>query len=273
MPQIFDMMGWTQAAPGTGAVQITAGLNDFLRHNADLDGIITLPRHQWLIGLFYATCATGERAMLRQTGLNLDHEFIKGALMGDNDPSQGYSDHFGVPLPIVAGETLWALSDNAGDEDTIIGAMIGSSAIRTSAKEAISATDKIIGQGDQAGTALTWTQADMTWNQTPKKGRYAILGMKAGLFEGVHGASLSLVRLLVPGMLDWRPGVPSAIMEADHEEYQSVTAEPWHIWGQLSTPRGVYSFTDDQLPNIEFLSVDSMDDQNVELLIRRIGDR
>ena len=59
----FDLIGWSEATPGTGQNPVAAGLIDqFLRQNADLDAHITLPRHKWALGFYASAVSTGGEA-------------------------------------------------------------------------------------------------------------------------------------------------------------------------------------------------------------------
>ena len=263
----FDLIGCSQALPGVGQQPVAAGLIDsFLAPNADGDGIILLPRHNWLLGVIGATVGTGEEFRMRQTGLKNDHQFYKYQLIADADPVFGYTHMFGRPLPLKSNTTLWADSVNAVSEDTLIGAFVGDGKITQGMLDSVTPDGSIHGVSDQILVANTWTLCVMVWDQIPDQGRYAIVGMRAGV-NGAAALNSTLVRLVIPGAQTFRPGVPAAYMGADHEEMQGVSNEPWAHWNL--DPR--ISFMDTQMPNIECLSPGANADENVELLIKRIG--
>jgi len=123
----------------------------------------------------------------------------------------------------------------------------------------------IHGEGDTTPTALTWTTCNITWDQDLPQGTYVPIGMKVGIYGAAIRACLA--RIICPGATDWRPGVPTAGMEASHKEYQSITYNPWNWWPFM--PR--VNFTNVAMPNIELLSVDVLPvDQDVELAVRKV---
>lgn len=263
----FDVIGWSEAAPGTGTVGITRGANDTLMSGAGDDINLKSDQNVYtLLGLLYAAESTGARALLRQPDLKLDHEFLKCALTPDLDPIQGYEHSFGQPLPLIGDSALTALSVNATDEDTIIGALVGNAPISQAMLDKVRPTHKISGYGDTTITANTWSTCALTWNQDLPAGKYAVVGMRASAFLAANNW-LGLARLLIPSKTNWRPGVPLALAEADHEEYQSITAEPWARWPLM---KDVY-IDNNHMPNIECLSPAAHTDQNVELLLQKIA--
>lgn len=263
----FDLIGWSEALPGVGQQPVAAGLIDsFLTPNADLDGMILLPRHRWLLGVFGAAVGTGEEFRMRQTGLKTDHQFYKYQLIANADPAFGYTDLFGRPLPLKPNTTLWADTVNAVSEDTLIGALVGNGKITKAMLDRVTPDGSIHGVSDQLLVANTWTLCAVVWDQIPDQGRYAIVGMRGGVF-GAAALNATLMRLVIPGAQTYRPGVPAAYMGADHEEMQGVSNEPWAHWPLMRE----VSFMDTQMPNIECLSPGANTDENIELLIKRIG--
>jgi len=261
----FDIVGFSEAAPGANAL-VAAGGGDTL-YKVTGDDLMVKKSAPFVLGLLYAAEATGERARLQQPSLAIDYEFIKCMLTADLDPMLGYHHLFGRPLPLVV-EKLNAYSVNAGDEDTIIGAILGSGKITQDMLDAVNPTHKITGYGDTTITANTWSACAITWNQSLPKGDYAIVGMRASVFLAAN-PWVALARLtgLKGEGAGWRPGVPCAIAEADHEEYQSIGIEPWHMWPLMRE----IQFPHDDLPNIEVLSPAAHTDENVELLLQKIA--
>lgn len=263
----FDVIGFSEATPGTGTVFVAgAALDSLFSVSGDDINLKAAPKRQYLLGVLYAAESTGARALVRQPSLQLDHEFHKCALTPDLDPTQGWAHHFARPLPLVGNEKVNALSVNATDEDTIIGLLVGNAKITQAMLDAVNPTHKITGYGDTTITANSWTQCAITWNQDLPEGTYAVVGMRAGVFLAAN-AWAALARLLIPGKTEWRPGVPCAVMEADHEEYQSITYEPWVKWPKMS---GI-QITNKTMPNIEVLSPAAHTDENVELLLEKIA--
>ena len=266
---VFDLIGWSEALPGVAQQFVAAGLIDnFMVAEAAGNGIMLLPRHKMLLGVYAAAVGTMEEARFIQADLKIDHQFIKTGLIADGSPAFGYTDLFDTPLKIKESSALFAASVNAVSEDTLIGALVGDRPILDADTSGLS-DHTIIGVSDQLLVANTWTNCVMVWDQVPPPGRYAITGMRAGVF-GAAALNSTLVRLVIPGKGNaYRPGVPAAYMGADHEEYQGVSHEPWAKWPLYTE----VSFIDTQLPNIECLSPGANTDENVELKIVRIGDR
>jgi len=180
--------------------------------------------------------------------------------------SGGWTHLFDTPLPIKESTALFAASVNAVSEDTLIGALVGDSLISNQSIQGLRHY-QIHGVSDQLLVANTWTNCVVVWDQIPPQGRYAIVGMRAGVY-GAAALNSTLVRLVIPGAQNIRPGVPAAYMGADHEEYQIQPYEPWSKWPLMPQ----VSFMDTQMPNIECLSPGANTDENVELQLVRIGD-
>lgn len=258
----FNLIGATEAAPGTGTVNIAFPQDDrYARLDAN-DSIKVTKDLAYLLGLLYSAESTGARALIRQPG-EIDLSFLKCSLTADVDPILGYSDHFKYPIPLKVGSKLQALSVNATDEDTIIGMMLGTGFLNPQPMQ----IDEIIdGYSDTTITANAWSDCAITWNQDLKAGKYSIVGMRGSVFLAANPWT-ALMRLSIPGNPTWKPGVPAAIAEADHEEYQSITYEPWKFWGDI----GVTFLAPEEMPNIQVLSPAAHTDENIQLMLKKVG--
>lgn len=265
----FDLIGYSELAPGTGLVNVAGALGDTLYHTA-LDDILTKPQVKHIVGAFCAACSTGEDYRFRQPSLFLDHQFQKVALLGVLDPAWGHTHLFHNPLPLSSlknpdakGEKIEALIQNATDEEVLIGLMLSTHPISHAMLETI--PDYIIhGESDTTPTALTWTHCAITWDQDLPKGTYVPIGMKVG----VYPSASALARIVCPGATDWRPGVPTTLMEASHKEWQSVNWSPWNWWPFM--PK--VNFTNVAMPNIELLTNNAAGiDQNIELAVKKVA--
>lgn len=261
----FDLIGFGEATPGTGLVNLAAAINDTL-YRYTLDDIILRKEANFLLGSLCAAVSTGENYRFRQPSLMTDHQFIKIMLESDLDPSQGYEHFFGRPLPLVGGEKLNALIQNASDESALIAAIVGNAPITQSMLDSIRPTHSIIGDADQTLVANTWTACTVTWDQDLPKGEYAIVGMKLGYWI-TSGPLACVGRIIIPGKTDWRPGTPGSLMEADHEEFQSIINAPFYHWPLMS---GI-TFPHTNMPNLECLSNAAITDETVELLLQKVG--
>lgn len=258
----FNLIGATEATPGTGTVNIAFPQDDrYARLDAN-DSIRLTPEMKMILGVLYSAESTGARALIRQPK-RTDKSFLKCSLTTDLDPTQGYEHYFKSPLPLNPKGKLQALSVNATDEDTIIGLLLGNGFIDP---KPFTIDEIIDGYSDTTITALAWSDCPITWNQDLEAGKYSIVGMRASVFLGAN-LWTSLVRLDIPGNQDWKPGVPAGLAEADHEEFQSVTTEPYCIWGDM----GITFNAPEQMPNIEVLSPSAVTDENIQLMLKKVG--
>lgn len=265
----FDLIAFIEKTPGTGLVPIAAALGDNI-YKTNLDDIWLKKEATKIIGVFGAACSTGEDYRLRQPTLAIDHQFIKLMAINDIDPSQGHTHLFGRNLPARGDEKMNALLQNATDEEAIVGVMMSTHKITQSMLDQVTPTHILKGEGDTTLVDLTWTLAGITWDQVLPRGLYGVVGVKAGLYPTYTG----LARIVIPGNNDWRPGVPCAVMEADHEEYQSITHAPWNMWPLMrGGGKGGVVFDENHMPNFEFLktSATTIADQNVELLLKKLS--
>lgn len=268
----FDLVGFAELAPGTGLVNVTAALADNLYHFSG-DQIETRTEVRRIVGAFCGACSTGEDWRVRQPSLLADHQFQKIQVLGDNDPSQGHTHLFQHPLPLSSlrnreaiGEKIMALIQNASDEPVLIGLMLGTGPIPYSELQGANVEpDYIIhGEADTTPVALSWTTCAITWDQDLPRGTYVPLGMKVG----VYPTNSALARIVCPGATTWRPGVPCALMEGSHKEFQSVTWNPWNWWPFMP----LVHFKDNAMPNIELLATTAVPvDQDIELALKKVA--
>jgi len=269
----FDMVGFVEGTPGTGLVNVAAALGDDI-YAGSLDEILTKIEVNRIVGIFCATCSTGEDGRLRQPGLLMDHQFQKIQLYNDNDPSQGHTHLFHHPLPLSSlhnekskGEKLEALIQNATDQQVIIGVMLSTDMIPYDMLN-VEADYILHGEGDTTPTALTWTKCAITWDQSLPEGMYVPIAMKVGVYSAASALTASISRIICPGATDWRPGVPNAVMEASHTEFQSVTYNPWNYWPFMPKVH----FSNRAMPNIELLTLGvGTVDQDVELMVKKVS--
>lgn len=256
------MIAATEATPGTGTVNVAFPQDDrYARLDAN-DSIKITKDLAYVLGVYSGAISTGGNALLRQPG-EIDKAFIKSALLTSNDNITGWHHHYTNPIPLKVGSKLQALSVNATDEDTLIGIALGTGYLNPQPAP----VDEIItGYADVTITALTWHPVTINWNQDLKNGTYSIVGMRGGVFLAAN-AWAAMMRVSIPGNPTWKPGVPCNVMQADHEEYQLTTAEPWKYWGDI----GVTFKAPEQMPNVEVCSPAAHTDENVQLMLRKVG--
>ena len=252
----FDVVAWSEAAPGTGTVGLTAALND-QRYESTGDTIRVKKEAPYLAGLFYAAETTPDNARLRQSSRTgaVDLQFINSVDLNDLDPLPGFNDYLYNPIRLRSGEMLTALSVNGTDEDTIIAAFLASGAFPT---KKVSPTHIIAGESDQTLTVNTWTEATVTWDQTLPDGVYYIVGMKVGSYVATSG--LPAARLILD-TTNWRPGVIAAKDEADKTSRMSAMPAPYEHWGMHEELK----FTSKTMPRLELMGIIANTDHRIQL--------
>jgi len=258
----FDMIGWAEAAPGTGTVGLTRAAGDSLYRRGTGDDIFILPKVGYIVGAVYLAETTAGYIRLKQPGGDLYWELLAGADI-NTDPNPGYHHFFDRPLPIIGGEVMTVESNNATDEDTVVGLMVSDGYIGPPA-----APDYIIrGISDTTLTALTWTACTVTWSQNLPKGTYAIVSCRMGCYKasGYGGGVGRLTGLDDPA---WRPGVPLELATGD--KVTMVTAGQYPLWAAWPVMAGITCEHDD-MPDIECLSPFANTDEVVELGLKKIG--
>ncbi len=253
----FDLVGWSEAAPGTGTVGVAGGLLDQF-YRVVLDDIWVRADTPYLAGLVYSAESTPGYAELRQPGLDPPLMFIQSADLNDACPINGFSNLLERPARIKPSTKLTAYSNNATDEDTIIGALLASG-VMTPYKGPI---DHIIrGYADQTLTANSWTMCNITWNQDIPEGNYSIVGCKIGSYIS-SGWMAALGRLLLKGKYaNWRPGVPVTQAAGDKLVLDATDDLPYTQWPLMPE----VGLNHAHMPDIEILSPAALTDHIVEL--------
>lgn len=258
----FNVVCHAEAAPGANGLVVTAA-NTVMYPRFDANDAIKINSvTPYLLWVYYSAAATGARAVLAQPG-RVNKSFQKCCLNTDNDPSQGFDDFMENPVKLQPGSKLTAQSINAADEDALIAYALGTGGFN---KKGFHIDEVISGYSATTLAAVaTWENCAITWNEDPPQGRYSIVGMRAGTFLAANHYS-SVARLIIPGHPQYRPGVPCGLMEADYEEYQSVTYEPWVIWGNI----GIIFQAPEQIPLVEFCSLSLDTHENVTLYLQKV---
>lgn len=256
----FDVIGWAEAAPGTGTVGITGAGQD-RSYEVNGDNIRIMERAKNLLGLYFGAESTPGYAQLSQPSLKTDHQFIQSILNGDVDVRGGITSLMARPLPLKEKEWCLAQSNNATDEDTMIVAFVGDQKITQADLDAVLPTHKIRGTVDQGLTANAWTFGAVTWDQDLPEGLYYAVGLKVFSYKAAAPGHVA-VRLLCPDTT-WRPGCMAAIGEGDKIDNMSALVElPFNNWPLMKE----ITFNESNMPNVELLSPYANTDHVVELL-------
>jgi len=262
----FDIIGFGEAAPGANGT-LAALLSDTL-YTVSGDDIDIKHAAPWLLGIQISAETTGGGASLSQPSLMLDYDFDNCSLLSNDVATCGLKDLRGRPLPLVGGEKLNVTMDNATDEDALVALWVGDGRITTGMLESVNPTHIIDAVGDTTVTAFTWTAAPLTWSQTLPSGRYVPVGMRYSYFKTTP-AMQGIARLTfkTPEAAGWRPGVYGHEAQADHEEDQVSPEHPFDIWPLMPQ----LAFSNKQMPGIEIVGAEAHTDQNIELLLQKVG--
>lgn len=256
----FDIVAFGEATPGANGNLLPIAAEDLYRVSGD--DIFLKSKAPYLLGVLAAGTATMARLRIRQPE-RTDIDIFKTCLYTDLDPAEGYTPVRALPLDPQS--KLYVTTVNAADEVGFAALMLGSGKITRQAIDNVSPTHIITGYSDTTITAYTWSACPITWNESLPAGKYVVVGMRAGVFLAANPWT-AVARLSIPGNQLWKPGVPCTIMEADHEELQSQSYEPWQEWPFM--PQIV--FDDTTMPNIEVASPAAHTDENVELQLVKV---
>lgn len=262
----FDLIAFGEATPGTGTPNVAPAANEDL-YKIGTDTLTMTKKVNSLLGFYAWAVATGGYTSVRQTDNKIDHRFIKcaGPAGEIHAPSQGYTHFFGRPLPIHA-DLLEVLINNAGDEDALIGLLVGNGAIPQSSLDQVRPTHSIRGISDTAVTAFTWTRAPVTWDENLPPGSYVPVGMRCAVYKS-GAAQPALARLIVPANTNWRPGVVCTEAQADKLEVQELhqlLCGEWPLMQELKFPY-------DAPPNLEICGSEASTDWLVELQLQKVA--
>lgn len=262
----FDLIGFGEATPGANGNLAAFKLDDM--YPSVTDYIKIQKKATKLLGISCYAESTLARTKLEQVGMPLDYAFEKGGLNSGVSPSLAYTDLRGRPLPLIAGENLSCSVINASDEAHNIYIMIGDGKITRAMLDSINPTHRITAYGDTAGVAYTWVNIPLTWNQSLPVGRYAVVGMNAGYYKS-GGAKPAAARLVFhePHSAAWRPGVIANKVAAAHIGDQVGDWFEPNLWPLMAN----INFPNDNMPTVEFNCGEAASDEDIELLLQKIG--
>lgn len=254
----FDIVGFCEAAPGTGIQGIARGLNDQRYTEPGGDQIRIKTEAAFLLGVYYAAESTPDNTRVRQESRNQDLQFIQATDLNNEDPLPGFSDYLKDPILLRAREAATCLSVNATDEDLIIAWLLGPGKFGPP----VSPTHIIHAESDQTLTANTWTPcATLTYDQELPDGLYYIVGMKAASW--ITAADMGGLARLILDKTTYRPGVPYALDEADKTSRFIAYPAPYEKWGLQKD----LVFHSKSMPQLELLSPAAMTDHRIELAV------
>jgi len=257
----FNLVGFSEAAPGTGTVNVLVGLNEQL-YRVVTDDLYVTKEAPYILAVWAGAESSVNRALLRQAKM-IDYDFIRVQDLNLANKDSGYTHLFARPLPLRV-DKLNALSVNTTDEDTLIGVWLGSGKITQAMLDAVNPTHKIHGYGDTVVVANTWTHIPITFTETLDAGIYEIVGMRGATYLATN--MTALMRVSIPGSQSWKPGVVVQHSGAAHiqfgSEYRRVGLD-WPLMG--------IRFDTEHMPNVEVLSPAASTDQDVEFTLQKVG--
>lgn len=260
----FDVIGFSEATPGAGTVNIAGALEDTL-YRVTGDDIIVRGDAPYVLGLIYEALTVPASVILRQPQM-IDYHLVKSKLGTGLNAMLGYTHMFGRPLPLRGGDKLNALSVNAADEITQIGLLVGSGKITQAMLDSVNPTHVIRGAGAKTLVAHTWTQATITWSESLPSGKYAVVGMRGGVYKAATPQN-ALARLVIPGKTDWRPGVVFSDMLAAGVMH-TLSQDPCACWPKMNE---IVIDPNLGMPNVELLSTVACTAEAVELTLEKIA--
>jgi len=262
----FDLIGFGEATPGANG-NLAGFLLDSL-YPAVGDNIKIQSKATKLLGVGCFGEATLGRTKLEQVSLPLDYVFQKGNLNSEMSPRYAWTDMRARPLPLTPHDNLSCSVINAADEAHSVYVMIGDGKITQSMLDAVNPTHRITAYGDTNCVAYTWVNIPLTWNQSLPPGRYAVVGMHAGFYKSgaAKGGAARLV-FKEPHSAAWRPGVLANSVGAAHLEDQTSDLFPPEHWPLMAN----INFPHDNMPNVEFNVGEAATDEDIELLLQKIG--
>lgn len=255
----FDIVGFCEAAPGTGLQGILRGVNDRRYAETTGDDIRIKKEAAYLAGVLYTTESTPDNARIRQPSRLQDLQFIQACLTTGEDVSHGFNKYMKAPILLRARELATCLSVNATDEDALIAWILAPGKF----PEPVAPTHILHAEADQTLTALSWTQCTtLTYDQDLPDGQYYIVGMKASSWV-TGGAEMTTLARLVLDETAYRPGVPCAQDENDKTTRLVNYPAPYDKWGLQKD----LMFHSKSMPQLELLSLAAMTDHRIELEI------
>lgn len=270
----FDLIGYAEAAPGTGAAVgiAAAGSDDHYRTTGD--DIIVKPFANLLLGSYFGcegAGTTGASYEFKQPGLDINIQF---ATIGDINTFVESSGLYWKPnRPFVLEKNTKLnveMDKSADDEDCGAFAWLGSEAWNQSMLDSVRPTHRIIGVCDQTLTVVAWTRlATITWSQDLPRGEYVMTGLRAWTYASTDG--VTGYRVIFPGHSKWRPGVLGHTMTGDKEgTLVAYTPDlPMYHWPFF----GDFKFDNENLPKFEALCPIATTDHVLELECVKVADR
>ena len=257
----FDVVAFLEtqtatALSGVDAVEdeqyVTSGDDLFIKKEAP-----------WLGGVLQLGVTTPKYCETRQPSLKIPYRFYKSALTTVVDHRAGLDLFWKRLLPLYAEEKLNVYVQNETAEYSLVGLWLMSGRMNQAAIDSVSPTHRITGYADQTLTVNIWNDVTVTWDQTLPKGKYAVVGMKAGSYLAASTPALARLKLLG---CTWRPGVVTDEITADKTLFVNHLYAPDEKWPLMNE----ISFRHNQMPNVQMLSLTADTDHVFELALQKI---
>lgn len=243
----IDVLGFSEAAPGTGTPKIAVGGGERKYEVTQGDYVTLISRINKLLAALYAAESTPGELQIDQPSLKPYISVLKAMDLNDPDPTPGLTLLRG--MDVFPGEKLNVASRNATDEDTIIGLWLGTGKVTQNGIDAVRPTHRIRGTDDLTATANSWTVVTLDYDNELPEGHYSIVGICYGAYVA-SGYMTGLARVIFPEQT-FQPGVPILQAEADKTSVMSAIGLgfPW----EMPLLDG-HVFTNKSMPKFEVLS-------------------
>jgi len=260
----FDIVAYYESQQATTFLKVAAVEDDLYRISGD-DLFIQAKAPQ-LVGVFVSGVSTPKYMRLNQPSLEIPYYFYKAVLGTVATRSYGFTNLLGRPLPLIPGEKLNCEVQNATDEVSAVVLFLSTGKLTKAAQDAVNPTHTLTGYADSTLTAGVWNDVTPTWDQDLPKGKYAIVGMKAGSYLAT--CTPLATRLVCSDFAKWRPGVITHELGGDKTLMtQDIGLLPYELWPLM---QGI-SFNHDNPPSLEIFTGTADTDHVVELALQKVG--
>lgn len=194
---------------------------------------------------------------LRQPSLKIPYRSYRSEIITEDDRSNGFVDFTKNPLALYPDEKINAYVQNASDEISAVILWLGTGGLPQNFIPP-RPTHFLTGYADSNLVAGSWTSISPTYDQDLPKGRYAVVGMRAGSYKATNVAPIA-TRLVLNDSV-YRIGVITRELGGD----KTLMKGSIRGWEKFPVMQGI-NFTEKTLPTLEMLGADAATDHVIEL--------